>query len=181
MTGLLTLKRRFLEENFGFASLSFQKLQFLYILNFWKFRSVTSFSQQSTIIRDIFQLYWWPTDKCQAKSNELKFQESFSLPVLIRILRRFRFFCTYKRPSGYSLLVGIVRGLKARARGLESRAGSKFFNVCRNRGDSKISRREFIDSEMYDNFLLIHSEHNRKLFLFLKLFLFTNVPLLTFL
>ena len=145
MTGLVTLKRRFLEENFGFASLSFQKLQFLYILNFWKFRSVTSFSQQSTITRDkSFNCTGGPL--LNVRLNQMSSNSSG------------RFRC---------LLVGIVPSLKARARGLESRAGSKFFNVCRNRGDSKISRREFIDSEMYDNFLLIRPEHNRKLFLFL--------------
>ena len=45
MTGTLTLKRRFLEENASSANFGSQKLQFLKnITNFWKFRSVTSLS-----------------------------------------------------------------------------------------------------------------------------------------
>ena len=52
MSGPLTLKRNFLKENFGLANLSFQKLQFLDISNFWIFRSVSPFSQQTTTTKD---------------------------------------------------------------------------------------------------------------------------------
>ena len=51
VTGPLTLKRRFLEENFGPANLRFQMLQF-FDISIRKFRSVTPFSQKTTTTRD---------------------------------------------------------------------------------------------------------------------------------
>ena len=53
MTGPLTLKQNFLEENFRSAKLSFQALQFLNnVSNFWKLWSITPFSQQTTTTKD---------------------------------------------------------------------------------------------------------------------------------
>ena len=84
VTGPLMLQRRFLEENFCSVNSSFQKLQFFVISNFWKFRSVTAFSEQTTRIRQIFQLYWCRVKRTAVQQHATVRVGQFLLPKSLK-------------------------------------------------------------------------------------------------
>ena len=120
MTDPITLKRRFLEEKFDPTNLSFQKMHFLDNLrtfgNFdWWLLFSTNYHHKTRNLSTLLCRVERPVQKtCHCKSRALfvtkiakisdqsdkrKFQSSLSLSALIRIIRRFRFFCAsaYKR------------------------------------------------------------------------------------